>query len=120
MNGGYTGFRKKTATDGLATREVGVRMINFFSVPNLQEPHFRAPPPVLDVGAIGARVYLQGKEPSLKPTPHYPGAPPGFDLFPGRSRSWLSFEIGSEQVQPFAGTSLVQWEIEGLDVEVMV
>eukprot|EP00040_Diaphanoeca_grandis_P012030 m.61408 g.61408 ORF g.61408 m.61408 type:complete len:530 (+) comp22977_c0_seq2:205-1794(+) len=69
----------------------------------------------LDVGALGSRIFLGGKEPAAI-TPSTPSR----DLlqnagYPGVNRSWISFEIGPEQMDPSG--SMVRWEIQDWDIQ---
>ena len=80
---------------------------------------------VLDVGALGAQVYLGGKEPhpvdknAVSTSRRVTALPKGY---PGVNRSWISFEIGPEQMSAASSPdgSLVLWEVEGWDVQVPV
>ena len=73
----------------------------------------------LDVGALGAQVFLGGEEPQLLTetagSSRVTSLPAGY---PGVNRSWISFEIGPEQINMgVPGDSLVLWEVEGWDVQ---
>lgn len=73
----------------------------------------------LDVGALGAQVFLGGSEPAAADgkadlRPRATELPAGY---PGRNRSWISFEIGPEQMDPEGG-HMVRWEVQGWDVQV--
>eukprot|EP00527_Entomoneis_sp_CCMP2396_P000317 CAMPEP_0198139540 /NCGR_PEP_ID=MMETSP1443-20131203/2824_1 /TAXON_ID=186043 /ORGANISM="Entomoneis sp., Strain CCMP2396" /LENGTH=297 /DNA_ID=CAMNT_0043801693 /DNA_START=15 /DNA_END=908 /DNA_ORIENTATION=- len=80
----------------------------------------------LDVGGLGARLFFQGKDPkAVNPDTggqtfmsHHEDVksiPQGYSIYPGLKRTWLSFEIGAEQM--FAnGGPLVRWELEDWDV----
>ena len=76
----------------------------------------------LDVGALAARVYFSGSEPSdaavnrtgkgWAPLPQA-----GLPDYPGWNRSWVSFEIGPEQMDA-SGAAVVRWETSEFDVQV--
>jgi len=81
----------------------------------------------LDVGGLGSQVFLSGAEPVSSSAPPLDGGTTASSLggrtvalpdgFPGQTRSWISFEIGPEQMDP-AGGHMVRWEVEGWDVQI--
>ena len=79
----------------------------------------------LDLGGLGARVFLQGVEPMY----HEWEAPEAHEertstlvssvpsIYPGPSRKWVSIEIGAEQM--FSdGNPHVRWEVQDWDIVV--
>jgi hypothetical protein len=75
----------------------------------------------LDVGGLGARLYLAGDEPSEQASPADVAAtlrhmPVEAAAWPGTARTWISFEVGPEQFQP--ATSMLRWEVTEWDVTV--
>lgn len=75
----------------------------------------------LDVGGLGSRVFLSGTEPQPLPPRSAAAAALRADRasegLPGVNRSWISFEIGPEQMDP--GGGFVRWEVEDWDVQVL-
>jgi hypothetical protein len=78
----------------------------------------------LDVGALGARMYMAGANPPSTPEIESRKAmlarhqgqdalPP----YPGWSRSFLDFEIGPEQFD--SASHMVRWEVSQVDVQVL-
>jgi hypothetical protein len=70
----------------------------------------------LDVGALGARVFLQGVEPAPVATARYKTSK--LAHLPGVNRSWIGFELGPELMDAQEGGSTIRWEVQ--DVDVMV
>lgn len=68
----------------------------------------------LDVGTLGARLYLFGDNPNAAAAAASAAAA-GLPPYPGWGRSWVSFEIGPEQMDS-SGTGLVRWEVSEWDV----
>jgi hypothetical protein len=69
----------------------------------------------LDVGGLGSRVFLQGKEPAPGATATTSTVGGIARMFPGTNRSWISFEIGPESP---ADHNIVRWEVQDVDVEI--
>lgn len=72
----------------------------------------------LDIGGLGARVFLQGVEPMYEPShrdDHSTSLVPS--EYPGPTRKWVSVEIGAEQM--FSdGNPHVRWEVQDWDIVV--
>jgi len=68
----------------------------------------------LDVGALGAQVYLGGVNPPA-PKASVDVMPAARAAYPGWGRSWISFEIGPEQM---GANTLNVWEVSEWDVQV--
>jgi hypothetical protein len=65
----------------------------------------------LDVGTLGARLYLNGQNPTAPPTLPTNAV----SSYPGWGRYWVSFEVGPEQMDA-SGTGWVRWEVLEWDV----
>jgi hypothetical protein len=72
----------------------------------------------LDAGGLAARLFLTGTEPTPLPglAAHRPPAPGAQTeaAWPGLGRSWVSFEVGPEQLG--LGPDMVRWEVSEWDV----
>jgi len=68
----------------------------------------------LDVGALGARLYLFGANPN-EAAGRSAAVAAGLPPYPGWGRSWISFEVGPEQMDS-SGTGFVRWEVSEWDV----
>lgn len=87
----------------------------------------------LDVGTLGARLYLSGNSPPVTAAVEArmaalraaQGLPEGQALppYPGWSREWISFEVGPEQMDSGTGNGtighMVRWEVSQWDVQVL-
>ena len=96
----------------------------------------------LDVGSLGARVFLQGHEPPLQEAPfHDPNSsmsssnhtstttsihqpPDDYATYPGWNRRvWESFEIGPEYTDRHAQpetSNMIRWEVQDWDVQIPI
>ena len=71
----------------------------------------------LDVGGLGARVYLTGDEPVAPALARNAAGVNGTASdWPGMRRSWISFEVGPEQSDG-SGTAMARWEVTEWDVQ---
>jgi hypothetical protein len=68
----------------------------------------------LDAGALFARVFFSGKEPTFGSAPST--LPAGVPSYPGWNRSIISFEIGPEQLNAAGDGTFIRWDVTEWDV----